>query len=337
MKKVMKRISAMALAAILASTAFSISVFAEEPLTIVPISVNPTNPLLRDDEGLVEINLSEIEAAEDGTFEITLPNKTTITLSKNLVEYIAELEGDAPVILTASTENGLAFSMTKNGTDLNWYSITDPIIISIPTTLPQDTNTNYFVIYRNLSEEIPMQIVPRSWYANGFVNAKVYSAGQFNTLYMGEGGFEDTKLHWANIAINYMVARGVMTGVDQGVFGPYAKITGRDFKEMLNVTMNTALGIELSDPDKILTRQEMFVLLYDALGKMELLPEVMTQQFIMFDDWELITAEAATPIQNLAKLGLVNGSNGILNPNAEVTIAEAAQLLYNLLKYDMVK
>ncbi len=87
-------------------------------------------------------------------------------------------------------------------------------------------------------------------------------------------------------------------------------------------------------PNEPITRQDMFVMTRRAMEFVDLMPEMMTMQFVVFNDWDDVAGYAQNPIQDLARLGLANGSNGNIRPTANVTRGEAAQLLYNLLQFD---
>jgi len=100
------------------------------------------------------------------------------------------------------------------------------------------------------------------------------------------------------------------------------------------------LGITLTqdgyfNPDVPILRQDMFYMAYEAMAACGMLPEIMTQEWIVFDDWDDVAAEHSNALQALAKLKLANGNgDGTLNPNGESTRSEGAQFLYNVLKYD---
>jgi hypothetical protein len=101
-----------------------------------------------------------------------------------------------------------------------------------------------------------------------------------------------------------------------------------------------ALGIVRGDaqgdarPNDTITRQDMAVMVYRAMEKFEMLPAFFTLEFLIFDDWDDVADYAAVPLQNLAKIKLLNGTDGRMNPKGVTTRAEAAQFLYNLLLRD---
>ena len=258
------------------------------------------------------------------------------------------------------------FELTDaNGKEINWYDFKNPVTISMPFTAPQDISTHQIVMTRGDGA-----IIPRSWYADGKACAKVCQPGTYDAAVKSLGNFTDTQGKWMNEAVGYMAARGIVEGVGDSLYDSYGTITRAQFVTMLmrsldleldyeeamppedfasvpdwaqkSVRMATALGITLRDedgnfnPNAPILRQEMFFMAYEAMDVCGMLPDVYTQQWVPFSDWEgNVRDEYAGEIQNLCKLKLVNGNgDGTLNPNGQSTRAEGAQFLCNILKYD---
>ena len=214
------------------------------------------------------------------------------------------------------------------------------------------------------------RIIPRSWYIDGLINARVYEQGEYNVEIRPAVNFADTTNLWMDSAVKYMGARGIVNGVGDGNFAPQTTITRAHFVTMLmralditdiastrevpvtdyddvpdwareHVITAKALGLTIADadgkfnPNAPILRQEMFYMAYEAMEACGMLPEVFTAQWVVFADWDDVKPEYATAIQNLAKMGLVNGNaDGTLNPNGQSTRAEGAQFFYNILQYD---
>jgi len=85
--------------------------------------------------------------------------------------------------------------------------------------------------------------------------------------------------------------------------------------------------------------QEIFCAAYQTTEYIGMLPDVMTLQWIMFDDWDgNVAAEHVDAIQSLCKMNIISGTgNGMLSPNRNATRAEAVQFLYNILMYDKTR
>ena len=85
-------------------------------------------------------------------------------------------------------------------------------------------------------------------------------------------------------------------------------------------------------PEQAITRQEMFVMLYNSLKVIGELPAASgTKQLSDFGDANQISSWAQEAMSTLVKGGVISGSNGLLNPTSSTTRAEMAQMLYNLL------
>ena len=265
------------------------------------------------------------------------------------------------------TIGSIIFELTDaDGKAIDWYDYENPVTISLPFTPPQDISTHQIVMI-NKSDD---SIIPRSWYADGNVYAKVSAPGTYDAKIVPLAAFTDTDGEWMAEAAGYMGARGIVEGIGNDLFDAQGTITRAHFVTMLMRALNVtdipstlevpvtdyedvpewakthvitaaALGITLTDedgsfnPDAPILRQEMFFMAYKAMEACGMLPGAYTQNIVPFTDWNDVEAAHADAIQNLAKLKLVNGNgDGTLNPNGESTRSEGAQFLYNILKYD---
>ena len=85
-------------------------------------------------------------------------------------------------------------------------------------------------------------------------------------------------------------------------------------------------------PDKKITRQEMFTLLYNALKVIGKLPEGSGGKPLRsFTDTDDIASWAKEAMSLLVETGTISGSGGRLFPTSTTTRAEMAQVLYNML------
>ena len=258
--------------------------------------------------------------------------------------------------------------ITQEGEEITWYSFEYPMTVTMPYTPAEGEDLDGIVMYENRSSEEPKRVVARSWYADGIVTAKVYVTGKFDAQNLGWGAFEDVRGKWMEEAVNYASARMIALGREQGIFDPDGTVTRAEFLTMLMRALDPepigawmvqqfddipqdayyydaalkakAFGIVNGtgdnefNPDARISRQEMFAMLYNAMKVMHMLPEVMTTEFVMFEDGDEVAEFAATPIQTLAKLKLVSGFDGKIMPLGTATRAEAVQLIYNMLQYD---
>jgi hypothetical protein len=92
------------------------------------------------------------------------------------------------------------------------------------------------------------------------------------------------------------------------------------------------VGNNRFEPDRAITRQEMAVMLYNALKALSRLPESGTGKPLSdFSDSGQISFWATDAFKELVQCGILEGSGGKLNPKNELTRAQMAQVLYNLL------
>lgn len=164
--------------------------------------------------------------------------------------------------------------------------------------------------------------------------------------------------------MNFIAARDITGGTGNGNYSPAAKLTRGEFIVMLmraygiepaenpadnfadagntyytgylaaakRLGISAGIGNNLYAPEKHITRQEMFTLLYNALKAIEQLPEGDSGKNLSdFTDAGDIASWANDAMTLLVKTGIAGGSNGALNPSGTTTRAEMAQVLYNLL------
>ncbi|MFF2483127.1 choice-of-anchor I family protein [Paenibacillus sp. NPDC058071] len=174
----------------------------------------------------------------------------------------------------------------------------------------------------------------------------------------GQGGssFTDVNGHWAKDAIGKLAAAGILQGQPDGSFKPDNRMTraeymavlyrliglqgstapGSGFKDVpagawysvyVNALTSEGIAGGFSDgsfrPNKELTREEAFVLLYRAVK--DQLPSGGSKQ--PFTDNGDISGWAREAIEALAQAGIIQGgSDGKLNPKKTITRAEIAKI-----------
>ncbi len=177
-------------------------------------------------------------------------------------------------------------------------------------------------------------------------------------------GFVDVPSNaWYTPAVEFIAGKSITTGTGNATFGPNAALTRGQFMVLLmraygitpnsNSTDNFAdagntyytsylatakrLGIAQGSgsnkfqPESNISRQDMFVLLYNALKTMNKLPSTNSSSIKSYSDEDQIASYAKTAINVLTVDGTVSGSSGKINPTVSSNRAQMAQLLYNLL------
>lgn len=238
--------------------------------------------------------------------------------------------------------------------------------INIPYTLKDGENPNAVVIYYvdnsgNLktargkycaeTETVVFTVMHFSIYAVG------YNQISFNDVVPGS---------WYKDAVDFIAARGITSGTSVGEFSPEAKLTRGQFIVLLmnaygispdaddegtanfvdagstyytsylleakSLGIVNGVGNNMFAPEQAITRQEMFVMLYNALEVIEELPQANgSKQLPEFIDANQVASWAQEAVNALIEGGVISGSNGMLTPTVSTTRAQMAQMLYNLL------
>lgn len=174
-----------------------------------------------------------------------------------------------------------------------------------------------------------------------------------------------TGYEWAKDAIYYLRDLKVVRGKENGVFEPQSSVLREEFIKMIMqgvgfAELDGTIGFEdvkeddwfyndvknayiakiiSGESDKIfgsgrsITRQEMAVIILNAANKAGAELDASGSDMPFADD-KSIADWAYTSVKILSDAKIINGDeNGNFNPDDSATRAEAAQLIYNLLKY----
>lgn len=193
----------------------------------------------------------------------------------------------------------------------------------------------------------------------------VPSLSQFAVGY-NEVHFSDVAAKdWYNEAVGFMAARNIVSGIGGDRFAPNSSVTRADFLIML---MNT-YGIELDssiqnnfadagskyyteylgtakhlglvsgvgnnhfEPEAAISRQDMFVILYQALKTLGKLPTDRNGKSLEgYKDAGDAADYARDAIKLFVETGVITGDGTNLAPKATSTRGETAQILFNLLR-----
>ncbi|MCL2060982.1 MAG: S-layer homology domain-containing protein [Oscillospiraceae bacterium] len=265
-------------------------------------------------------------------------------------------------MITYMLEKGSAIlSVAAEGDSLVWYVYDSPLILGIPDGGEGDD----WVAYRVL-EDGSEKIMPRSLMRGGLVYTLVNEEGEYDVK-ANPVGFGDVAGHWMEDAARFMAARGIMVGYD-GEFAPDRSLTRAEYTTMLIRMMDyssdeydampfsdvsegvwyyesalaaASLGITEGrgdgtfGPRDVITRQEMFVMTYEALRQFYLIipGEDSLDSLDVFSDADEIDPDALEAVAELVANGLVIGSGGALNAKGELSRAEAAQFLTNVIRF----
>ncbi|MBR7143123.1 MAG: S-layer homology domain-containing protein [Clostridia bacterium] len=239
-----------------------------------------------------------------------------------------------------------------------------PIAFSFDITVSDDRNPAYLVAY-TYDGDGNRVLLPRSNYEDGTIHFYATRLGTFGIQYNPVTFNDVPEKQWYYSAISYMAARGIIGGMGNGNFEPTSNIKRGDFLIMLMRSFGIPLEENLTDnfpdagnkyytaylgtakklglvggfpdgtyrPEAEITRQDMFLMLYNILTSLELLPEKANNKTVAdFSDGDKVQSYAKNAFNALIQSGVVAGSNGQLLPRDNAQRSHAAQILYGVLK-----
>ncbi len=274
--------------------------------------------------------------------------------SEAVSEEVRQVVGDRPVF---------RFSVTSGPTAISEFDGT--VTVSVPYTLRPGEDPDAVVIYFINFEGKPEPVTNCVY--DSVTGTATFQTTHFSVYAVGHNKviFADVSdSAWYSRAVGFIAARGITTGIGNMNYGPLGHVTRGQFIVMAmraygiasdeNVKDNFAdagntyytpylaaakrlgisdgVGNNLFAPDKKITRQEMFVLLYRTLGVILEMPSGDSGITLSsFDDASLFEPWAKTAAEALVKGGIIRGDGNKLNPAQTATRAEMAQMFFALL------
>ncbi len=325
----------------------------------------PADNLSRYEGGTLTINtelgsismpsdmLSPLSGTSGQTVQITIGRGEVSSLPGNVREKI----GDKPLI---------QLTMSINGKQTAWSNHNAPVTVSIPFTPTAEelANPENIVVWY-IEGDGTLSCVTNGRY-NPLTGMVVFRTTHFSDYAVDYNpvGFSDVvEGAWYCKAVNYLAARGITSGTGGGRFSPDAKLTRGEFIVMLmrayGISPDNAPTDNFSDagntyytgylaaakrfgladgvgnnrfaPERDISRQEMFALLYKNLTEINRVPQGDESTTIsVFSDAGQIKPWAKDAIAVLVGAGIVEGNTGKLSPTNRATRAEMAQLIYKL-------
>ncbi len=187
------------------------------------------------------------------------------------------------------------------------------------------------------------------------------SKPEIDTPVVVKPSFIDMAAHWAKPAVETLVNKGVLKGKEEGKFCPEDLVTREEFVKMIVTAfdleaennssftdvsadrwsypyigiaskLNVVVGNNgMFMPTNNITRQDMAVIIYRTL---QLLGYDATRGNVdvPFTDYDKISDYAKNSVTMLYYSNLISGDGENFNPHSNATRAEAAQMIYNVLK-----
>ncbi|CAH1211079.1 hypothetical protein PAECIP111891_03678 [Paenibacillus allorhizoplanae] len=237
--------------------------------------------------------------------------------------------------------------------------------VTIPYVLKAGENPNAIVAY-TINAAGKLEIVTNCIYdpATGTLTFKVEEASKFAVAYNKADFADVAEGVWYYDAVTFAAARGMTTGVGNGNFGSTDSVTRaqalvmimrafgispneniennfsdagntyytRYLAEAKKVGITSGVGGNKFDPDRQVTRQELFVLVYNTLKNINELPAAgNVKNLEEFQDAGKVADYANHAIELFVKAGIIAGTDGNILPEDSASRAQFVQILYNIM------
>ena len=320
-------------------------------LTVTPNGV-PT-------EGKIEVTCDNgitVTKNEDGTFSAALPNET------KTYTFTASYDGDANhekasdtcvVSVTykgsshhsSSTSNTVSASTASNGkVSLDKSTAKKGDTVTVTVTPDAGYQLDKLTVTDAKGKTVDVTDKGDGKYTFTMPDSKVTitpTCSKIEDVKPSKNGFDDVaSSDWFADAVKYVADKGLMNGTDDNQFSPNASTTRGMLMTVLaryagedttggaawyEKGMNWAKAKGVSDgtnPNADITREQLVTMLYRYAGT-----PAANGSLSDFSDAASVSSYAANAMQWAVANGIVNGSNGKLNPQNNATRAEVAAIL----------
>lgn len=297
-------------------------------------------------------------------------SSTNITASDRIEIVVAKTDNTGISAVSQTQIQGrpvVDISVRVNGKTVAWSDHEMPVTVKIPYNATKDELENYnYITVLYLSDDGRAVPVPNAKYN------KSEKVVEFRTTHLSKYAVAFVKKTFADIketskmkeSIDVLASKGIIEGTTDTSFSPDKSITRGDFLKWLVKTLDLtakydsnftdidstdayyneigiakALGITYGtgnnkfNPEKLISRQDMMVLTKKALvianGS---LTAGSAEDLDRFSDASKVSKYAVESVAAMVKSAYISGSGDKLNPTVTTTRAEAAQMLYVLLK-----
>ncbi|MBP1924438.1 putative repeat protein (TIGR02543 family) [Sedimentibacter acidaminivorans] len=299
------------------------------------------------------------DEASIGTVSDSAAGDVTITIAK------ADISKFSDEIREKIGKHALYdFSVKKGSKDVSKFG--GNVTVSVPYTLKAGEDINAIIIYY-INDKNELEIVTNGRYDDKTGNV-VFTTNHFSTYAIGYNKirFNDVAEEaWYQGAVTFIAARNLTSGTGNGNFSPDAPLTRGQFITLLLKTyeikgyesfknnftdagntyytdyLATAKKLGISEgignnffaPEKEITREDMFAMLYNTLEVTAKLPKVVSEKGLSdFFDSGNVATYAQKAMNYLIEANIISGNNSNLLPREITTRAQMAQLLYNLME-----
>ncbi len=289
-------------------------------------------------------------------------NKAQLTIGDGdksaLPDGVKEAIGGRPLI---------QLTLSIDGRQADWSNSDAPVTVSIPyTPAAAELADPESIVIWYIDGSGNVVTIPNGHY-DPLTGTVVFTTTHFSdyAVTYNPVTFKDVANGaWYEKAVSFIAARKITTGTGNGKYSPDAKLTRGEFIVLMmracsiapdespadnfsdagniyytgylaaakRLGISAGIGNNKYAPDKEITRQDMFTLLYNTLKVIDQLPQGDSGKTLSyFTDAGQVDSWAKEAMTLLVRTGTVGGNNGMLTPLSMTTRAEMAQVLYNLL------
>ncbi len=299
--------------------------------------------------------LTGVEGTGGDRAQISLGQGNKSLLPENVKAAI----GDRPLIRLTLSIDGKQ--------QAGWNNPSAPVTLSIPYTATEaelENPESIVVWYIDGSGNVAT--VPNGHYdaATGTVTFSITHFSNYAVAYNKVSFTDVAKGNWYHDAVSFIAAREITKGTAAGRFSPNASVTRGQVIVMLmraygilpdenpadnfadagnayytkylaaakRLNLANGVGNNRFEPERNISRQELFTLVYNVLKSIDGLPETNSGKTLShFGDAKEIAIWAKAPTAALVRAGIVQGNGQKLMPGAQTKRSEMAQILYNLM------
>jgi fibronectin type 3 domain-containing protein len=257
------------------------------------------------------------------------------------------------------------FSLSVDGEAVSAFNASNPITVEMKYTLQDGEKAHQIVIYY-VGENGKLEVVRNVKYdaATGTISFQPAHFSRYAAAYNDVQFADLSEASWAQVKIEALAAREIVSGIGAGKFAPNRAVTRAEFAQLLlgalgliddraasslsdveqgawyyaAVASAEKLGIVKGRTDgsfgvnDTITREEMAVMLARAAALTGALNNRATGEGMAFIDQNAIAAYAQQAVSDMQQAGLISGfQDGSYQPKAQATRAQAATVIYKLL------
>ncbi len=314
---------------------------------------------ISDEEAVVDMNTCVIRFSASTIDAISAAGPGDISLTVREVDAAA-LGAEAQAMI--GTRPAFDFTLTAGTTQITQLGGT--AVVSIPYTIRYGEDEDAIVVY---AIDTSGTLLPIRGRYNALTQTVEVPLKHFSVYGIGyhKVTFDDVVgADWYYHAVTFCAAREITTGTGNKLFSPDDPLTRGQLIVMLmrafgiepdadigdnfddagdayytgylsaakRLGISNGVGNNLFAPDRPVSRQDMFTLVYRTLNALGEWPEADgAGRLSDFSDAGLVADYAQEAMEMLYKAGVISGSGGALNPLDMAARAQMAKVLYNIL------